>query len=776
MQGLHPPPLHDNWGPRLGFSKTRHIDISEHLHDISDGNFSDDTFSDQLCDYGLDSDYSNSDIIPFSENEYEKITVDTDCQTEDHEDGQLSPGGASASSKGSGCSSGMDPAIDSALGRSVSDHSINNDHQVPCQSVVQITSDQVNRAVNKVVSFANKEMRAAPEQSLSSKPREASKQMVLKGDSHDVGYSSESHSNDEPDFGCKPLEDVLSLGESSLEVPAEGTPEDSIERPRSLDAVVLRRKQGESEETRVEGGTMHSPLTPEKSWRHSMTSAYDTSSQCSEINSPFDLDATLETSADTSVCTTVERDDIEEDRHNSVQDLISAGSQNFYCMTSLESDADSKIPDGIDTGEDLLHEGVIDVLPVPLVMGHLKHSTSTPIKGRVELYSVGEPDIIEEVENARFQDTFFSQDIVQCGPLDVVCELDELRKERSESLSVELDSEASSREAALSSGDLSLHEAEQVSPVPEVNESIKKLIQQAELLVRDSELGPPPAPKFSRRRKKGRSKHKTSSVGTTESVQSTDTSAMPTEDSHVSSCDASSECTDSEGEFSTASSEDDNVYTSAVLANQAGSIPGIGPHFKSNTLPRTKTSKRCDHNRSVTELYELTNGLDLSPFSISESAIDNLSRKHSAMQPGSLSHRLRRTTSETSSFTLRRYDAPYRAKRRKLKRSASDDIEDKTISASSLSHSQRVCQSVPSSRRQSSQEWQSQSLSSPDKSASGSEALQQDWLIAAERQKMAALQQPTLPGTSEVSESDVQGRPRSKCTFSCFFLFCFFLC
>lgn len=798
FQGIHPTPLTEpeDWRGRFSYSKTHTVDIRTHNnHQHHNGNESDEHSSgdEELSALGyddVDSDTSNYDTIPFSENEYEKIVVDTDCQTEDQydedDDGQLSPGGASASSKGSGCSSGMDPAIDSALGRSVSDHSINNEHHHIARQKAQqtITTDQVNRAVNKVVSFANSaEMRASPEPALAQKTRERTKRMLGKGD-HDIGYSSESHSNDEPDFGCQPLAEVqeearCALEDNTLEIPDEESPDLPIGRPRSLEAVVLRRRNedGTWEGTQGDSGTGPSPVTPDKSWRHSMTSAYDTSSQCSEANSPYDLDATLETSADISVCTAVEQcDSAADERNSSVQDLISSDNQNFYVMTSVESDVDPVVnkPVNISTGEDLGREGDADEvedLGPAVLKGNFTHST--PIKARESEYSCGEPDFAGSPEQIRHDPSQINVSHGGLHVLDVLTELEELNKERSESLCVMVDSESSGHEAGLSAEELNGRLAEEEkSPAkrPAGNESLKKLIQQAELFVRDGDLAPV-APRF-RRRRKHRSKRHHVSIGGNESMPNhTDTSAMPTtEDSHVSSCDASSECTDSDGDYSTGSSEDESVNVSAILTNQNLSANlAVGPHkFKSNTLPRAKSSsKRRDHNCSVTELYELSNRLDLSPFSISEGAINHLSSNKYALQSGSSSQKLRRATSEMSS--LRRPEAPVRAKKRKLRRSASDETEDKTLSAGSIGHSQMMSASMPNSRQQSSQEWQS--LSSPDKCPSR-DTLQKDWLAACQGQEA----RHKLTETSDASDSDIAGMPNSKSHLSLLvFKLCVFL-
>ena len=96
-----------------------HPEITEENDDvISAGDDSNDGDSEYGDEEGLDleSNHSNSDIIPFSEGEYEKITVDTDCQTDaEQNNGRLSAGSSGSSSldndksgKTSGCENGWD--------------------------------------------------------------------------------------------------------------------------------------------------------------------------------------------------------------------------------------------------------------------------------------------------------------------------------------------------------------------------------------------------------------------------------------------------------------------------------------------------------------------------------------------------------------------------------------------------------------------------------------------------------------------------------------------
>uniref|UniRef100_T1IPR3 KASH domain-containing protein n=1 Tax=Strigamia maritima TaxID=126957 RepID=T1IPR3_STRMM len=93
-----------------------------------------------------------------------------------------------------------------------------------------------------------------------------------------------------------------------------------------------------------------------------------------------------------------------------------------------------------------------------------------------------------------------------------------------------------------------------------------------------------------------------------------------------SSCDASGECTsnDSEDEHSDTS---EDLNNSVILCHKRkGSLDGTMDINDGNGKVIMRNKKRTNGSRpwSVTELYQLTNRLDLSPFSISESALNVL--------------------------------------------------------------------------------------------------------------------------------------------------------
>ena len=601
-------------------------------------------------------------MIPFLDFEYEKITVDTDVQT-DGFFGKVTPSSSSiASSSGREEGAEHDQGFDSALGRSVSDdHSLNTE---PPGCLVQQPS--LSRATTKVVSFAD-DMKAI---------EDPSDKQRAKMENPDVGYSSESHSNDEPDYGSG-LPTSPSL---------DGVDGMAARKGLSLDEVVLRRKV-DTDST----DATPSPSTHEKSWRHSMTSAYDTCSNCSDLNSAHDLelslgDSTADTTADTttdSVATVLDNGELSPaEDSNKVKKLVSSPTRNFYRMTSVEdvehasSAAVTGEASGCSDGEFGRHS-------------HLSHSTpikptgdnsSKPKVNRRLLVSDLEPSPIFEVN---------------------------LNKCRSDSLDVEVDSEACIREEALTAEDSEL------SAVPGHHQgstdSINRLIQQADLLVREGDTNKA----ISKRRKKKACRQRRRPTVIEAPVP--DLVAAPREEGRQSACDASSEgssSSESESEYSTASSETDDRLPSTLPSTSSLScamshheLTGIAAQATAKLRALAKSRARpC----SITELYELTNRLDLSPFSISESAIDDISRHHRAMQPNSYA-RLRRANSDAASIPVRRYESP-RKRRRRLKRGSSDDTDPAahlTVSPSNKS----VCSVPPCC---SSQEWLTPHASSND--------------------------------------------------------------
>lgn len=269
---------------------------------ISPGHEGEQWFEEDELSGSFSDNSDSSDVIPFRSRDYEKITVDT--QTDD---GKVTP----CSSGGENSSCLEDPGIDSALGRSVSDQSIPEPHLLPAEP-------ENKGPPPKVVTFSGKvEMRSIPEQSPSPEVGKMADQPV------DVGYSSENQSNDEG-------EDL----NTTVKLRRHAVSSESVESKSSPD----------------EG--------PDKTWRHSMTSAYDTSSNCSE-RCVLDLDGTLEGSLDNTldtVDTTVQEEDFEDSAPyipaEKVQVIMSSPSKPFYVMTqvNLETDSDFTCPTASDVG------------------------------------------------------------------------------------------------------------------------------------------------------------------------------------------------------------------------------------------------------------------------------------------------------------------------------------------------------------------------------------------------------------------------------------------
>ena len=795
--------------PWIGYNFTSrrnsfHPEITEENDDVisagDDSNGGDSEYGEEGLD--LESNHSNSDIIPFSEGEYEKITVDTDCQTDaEQNNGRLSAGSSGSSSldndksgKTSGCET---DGIDSALGRSVSDDrvSVGTDaHHNDTHCSILLTSDSANKgASNKVVSFApqvkdsKEDMKSRPDGDTMVSSRSSSKK---KSEAHDIGYSSESHSNDEDATTCPK---GLNLSDPNSNEKLPFTTSSPILPPKqllSLDNVVLRKRalipgQDTGSSSGNDADNTPSPTCADKSWRHSMTSAYDTSSNCSDFNNPLDLDVTLETtvSCDTSVCTAIGEDpglSSGTEAQEKVQSLEASPSRKFYSVAGIESDASSAYSTAIKclntsrdgasvTDNELNNSKAVDFVDGD-VASRFQHSTPKkdndsdtdgpgssppPSSASAKMLNLGDP---------------WRQ--ISKGKWPVF--------DRSESLSVQQDSEASSREAALNEDDFpeSTEEEKQKVPPSASNESIKRLIQQAELLVRDADLINIPSNKsWVRRRKRVSSKSSKcsnasnnnsltlpSTVECGPSAPTTDFSANPTDrDSNVSSCDASSEgSSESEGEYSTASSDPEDQYTSAVHSlgtSRSGVL--TSSTSSGSTMLRAyhpqKRSARGDRPWSVTELYELTNRLDLSPFSISESAIDDISKKSNAMQ-STQSERLRRTTSDMSSQRQNRAEATRKHRKRKLKRSASDEPVQGGATSDDLL---LLRVSSPPCFTQSCVEWRtsSHSYSSVDKSgASCSEGQKASLSFYRERLPTASPLPERARHNTTDSELDVAGK------------------
>ena len=476
------------------------------------------------------------DVIPFSDAEYERIT---DYNT----DNRMSDGDSATKRNGSD--------MDSALGKSSSDPSVSECHHDASARfadglVKKVTPDESSRKLRL-------------------------KRSPLKSDSRDIGYSSESYSNEEAETGH--VTDDLKKHVRSCQ---------------NLEAV-LRGKEL--------GGSVGSLQPGEARWRHSMTSAYDTSSTCSDLNVP------VTTGSETAV-------------NGSVQSLVSSPSHRFYCMTSIDTDsADSN------------------------TAKWQNNTTISPASPVDRLAAIRQRDISK-------------------------------MKLVTHSLSAQLDAEAG---LSPMTEDKSYGSMEYLnrSPIGVRRECVRRLIQQAELLIHDADLWNlqnrghllrETTAKVAKQQKRHRNSSKLNN-----SLTSTDGSLIlttTTEDSQLSSCDASSEGSD--GEFSTASSDGrpSSLNDTAFFATRSYSA---SPDVQSKSSPK----KRRHH------LSESRGNLQLSN---SESAIDKLHRHSKRTVPthSPVSSKLRRTSSEASTPVK---SSPHKCRNTRMRRSKSDELDGKLLTS-----------------------------------------------------------------------------------------------
>ena len=609
-----------------------------------------------LRDDSLESDNSTNDIIPFYADEYEKITVDTDTQTDGGE-GRITPdSGAEKGSPTKTSYDSMDKGIDSALGRSVSDQSIEAERQAKYHSTLTLSSDNIGKVVRASYSQGAIDMRAAQELNRSPTTEQQPHKVTLKTESHDVGYSSESHSNDEPDGLSLPSPSEVVIIEEAVE-PA---------------SVVLRRKFPENKKrddgaSATEGGLSPQGAPYDPTWRHSMTSAYDTSSNCSDLHSPHELDQ-----ADNG-------EDVGTDEENVVglgepaQSIMRSPSQNFYCMTTIETDSEAT------STTSRVHPGDI---------------TTTDVESELSR-SMDNADDINSMKynldhDANTVNTINAQNLAQNGHRhthktsrpDSLALSGMLNKNKLNSEFVHTNGHSSmdhqehykgSKESSQVQRRLDINYSKQTTRTV-TDDSVTELVNQKDIVNGEKES----------RKRKHRSRR-----GIHVPTKSYNSIERPVEESHASSCDASSEQTfsgtESESDLSRLSSTDDKAAChSSALSSHSSSSPCT---CKDNTCCNCKNSSRkspnSSHHRlrhdSVTELYQLSHRLDLTPFSISESAIDYLqkpSKNSSTCSVGldaSIDQQMKRATSEASPLGFRRQNSPRRTRRYKVKRSSSDD-------------------------------------------------------------------------------------------------------
>ena len=253
----------------------------------------------------IDDSDSNYDILPFSENEYEKLTDDGGEKALSDEDGELVYAHY--------------PPVDSALGRSVSDENNLGKSGKSLLLKAKEEAEAAEREGKEKDGFKEyKSMRASVVNPMCGGP------MSKNGDSHDVGYSSESHSNEEPDgLFSNPLH---------------------ASSPKLNTRIELKLDE-ETPKMRNKGVEMGVGTDQKAEWRQSMTSAYDTSSNCSDLAHAHDLDNSV-VPHDTSVDTVRDTND-----EVNVSALTATPNHSFYCMTTIESMTDTEPSSSADKQE-----------------------------------------------------------------------------------------------------------------------------------------------------------------------------------------------------------------------------------------------------------------------------------------------------------------------------------------------------------------------------------------------------------------------------------------
>ncbi|CAH1791757.1 unnamed protein product [Owenia fusiformis] len=482
----------------------------------------------------------------------------------------------------------------------------------------------------------------------------------VKVESHDIGYSSESHSNDEQHEAMK-----------------SGASIDTSHVDKS--SVKLRQKTSHSRDVSMDEmndtSLTNVSSLPESSWRHSMTSAYDTSS---DHNSPTDDDEHK----------TVEEDSAVE--KSGPKSIPKSGDKDYYKMTSVDVDATCGLLSQSPPTHDV---GLTPYKAQPFQIPNLGESPG------VDVATYQESGKVEQIARRLDFGAMDTSDVTDGK--ETIGEEEGMGKEgsgTSDSLSVQVDSDALQREDGFISDDFLMEEQVDAPPRSPNKEAIKRLIKQAELLVMDDEqvhksitfLHSRESTNPDLRPPKCKSPDLSSSKSSprdlpTDSLAST----LSTEGSmlgEASACEASGEYTsNSEAEYYSTASSDEEQYNSVLRMSTSHSsdLLSSGHNSQSNLGSPVKQRNRPS---SVTEMYELTNRLDLSPFSISESAIDNIPRERGSKSSSAASSRdrLSRTNSERSTHSLR-VGTPTRKlrnKSRKLKRSISEAEQNSDITKS----------------------------------------------------------------------------------------------
>lgn len=667
-------------------------------------------------DDGVDSDNSNFDVIPFSESEYEKIVVDTDLQTDENltdVDDRRAQHSASVTipqrehhteEHGEGVEHG---GTDSALGRSVSDHSINAEQKTATYHCsIKLSHDKFRQALTKAVaSRESLTMRAAQEPTnmpTGSPVRANPKPLSLRLENNDFGYSSESYSNEEP--------------ESQRHVEINGNIIQNQCRSVSADPENIQNANLRVSDVKP----------PESTWRHSMTSAYDTSSNCSDANNSNDDPEHHQHHRHQHH----HRDDLIQNslleelvREDKVSALLSSPNQNFYQMTTIETDSEatstaerqiiieeSRSGAATDADSELSKslELPYDNTPVRYFTDSEQGNVSSRLTAKSRLDAVferieplespvGSPEspgqVVPQVRCPSDGDQSMDEDcshhhLSDSGESNALFEMEGLQGCRN--MEHPMASDHNTR--------LRFHD-DSVAGVG----SIGRLLQQASLLAKESTRVPTTIRSYNasvRKSRSGKYSEDAKSSLLSQSLTSTEGS-MPNAQS---TCEASSEGTSD-------SSESDEEFSSTSSASEAEDVPydgsfeetlkggdvlltGLQGNNKSSDRHTSSVSEgqvsSLRHTRGKSTLLSSTSlcNYENLQYSVSEGAIDSLKAYHDQ-------HKLRRATSALPLYPVPKHSTPRRVRRRRLHKGHSREYAAEFgVSPVKLMYSQ----SLPTSR------------------------------------------------------------------------------
>jgi hypothetical protein len=509
----------------------------------------------------------------------------------------------------------------------------------------------------------------------------------------DVGYGSESHSNDEPDSGKKGDEDGCQTSACQTDVPDVTTSEVQTQE------VVFRKRIVSSEGGLISASGSLQTVVSCVTWRDSMTSAYDTSSNCSE-HPAHDV-------VGVHSCRPTSLHIPDDDTLPEFKNINASPGEKFYKVTALDEDP----VQGVENVRKALFEVVTEppkneAVVIEIVeqneLPDAKELVHKPVNGVIRTdptLTKNRVDILwTEIEHLGENETQKQSKLLttlENNDLDVRSSYTKEWTERTNKWSgaftalvesTETNSEMISQteQKQLSNG--SLHERRTS------RDSIRRLVSQAESLVKDDDYNTQ-RPKWRDRKQRRRRKPKTV---VSDSLTS---DSMP--DNSADSCDASGEyTTESEGEYSSALSDTEYKVNSILsVPEESGPQDTTGSTLKNSSFAHTQLAsperesvklrsghkRKFERPRSVTEMYELSNRLDLSPFSISEGSVIRCRLPNSSIPLQLLGTHCANGSASSMGSNSKCNTLPrtQKAKYRKLKRSRS---ESEQLSCTPMTH------------------------------------------------------------------------------------------